>query len=112
MMASYQQQRSQEQDQQSHQLRQSCSEEGYLHPLRTTNSTLSILQENQSSQEKLKKWNDTVSDDNIVIHVVEQVSESDWFTKKNMTEWENNDDRNKSWDACKLHFKWCYITCK
>ena len=30
---------------------------------------------------------------------------SDWFTKENMKEWEEKDDRNKSWDACKRHFK-------
>ena len=65
-----------------------------------------------TAKKKLKKWNVTISDNNIIIHVVEQMYESNWFTKENMTEWEEKIDRNKSWDTCKLHFKLCYIAHK
>ena len=29
-----------------------------------------------------------------------------------MTEWEEKDDRNKSWEDCKTHFEICYIAGK
>ena len=38
--------------------------------------------------------------------------DSNWFTMELMTEWEEQDNRTKIWEACKAHFEWCYITKK
>ena len=38
--------------------------------------------------------------------------ESDWFTKENMTKWEEKDEQNKTWDMHKSHFEKCYTMCK
>ena len=94
MMASYQQHdsSSQKQNQQSHQLGQSQHKTGNFHPLGATNSLISILQENQNSQETR---NMTPID-----------------SQRNTTEWEEKDDMKKSWEACKTHFKRCFIACK
>ena len=37
---------------------------------------------------------------------------ADWFTKERMTEWEEQDDRTKTFEECKAHFKRYYIARK
>ena len=37
---------------------------------------------------------------------------NDWITEENMTEWEENYERNKNCDIQKSHFEKCYIMCK
>ena len=34
---------------------------------------------------------------------------TDWFTEEHMTKWEERVDKNKSKEACKMQFEWCYI---
>ena len=42
----------------------------------------------EMAKKKLERWNATVSDDDIFIHVIKQVYDSNWFTKEHMTELE------------------------
>ena len=65
----------------------------------------------KTAKKKLNKWNVTVSDYDIFIHVMKQIYDTNWFPEKHMTEQEEREDRN-SWEACKMLFEWCYITCK
>ena len=62
------------------------------------------FQKIKKAKKKLEKWNVTASDDDIVIHVMEQMYDSNWFTEEHMTEWKEREDRNKSWEAYKMHF--------
>ena len=48
------------------------------------------------AKKKLEKRNVTVSGDDIVIHVIEQMYDSNWFTKEHMTGWEEQDNRTKT----------------
>ena len=43
-------------------------------------------------RKQLTKWNVKVLDDNIVIHVVDQMYESNWFSEDTMTTWEETQD--------------------
>ena len=61
---------------------------------------------------KKKLLVECLSEDDIIIHVVEQMYKSNWFTEEHMTEWEELDDGTKTWEECKAHFKRCYITRK
>ena len=45
-------------------------------------------------------WNITFSDDDIIIHVVDQMHESDWFSEETMTKWEETNDDTKMWQTC------------
>ena len=47
-----------------------------------------IFKKIKMAKKKLKKWNVTMSDDDIVIHVMEHMYDSDWFTEEHMTAWE------------------------
>ena len=38
-----------------------------------------------------------VSEDNIKVHVLDQMYESYWFSKEMMTKWEEIDDNDKTW---------------
>ena len=49
------------------------------------------------------KWNVTVSDDDIVIHAIDQMYESDLFLEETMMTWEEIPDNNKSLARCQ-HF--------
>ena len=53
---------------------------------------------------QLAKWNVIVSDDDIVIHIINQMYESDWFSKDTMTNWEEIPDNNKTWSRCQQFF--------
>ena len=64
------------------------------------------------AKKKLERWNITVSDDDIVILIVEQMHESDWFSEEHMTEWEECDGQNKTWEECKIYFERCHIARK
>ena len=51
-----------------------------------------IFQTNWKIKKKLAKWNITVSDNDITIHVLDQMNESDWFSKDTMTRWEETNN--------------------
>ena len=51
-------------------------------------SPLSIFQQTEKAQSQLAKWSMKVSDDDIVIHVIDQMYNLDWFSKETMTKWE------------------------
>ena len=54
----------------------------------------------KTTKKKLEKWNFKVTDNNIIIiHIVKQMYESNWFTEENMTKWEEKDKKNKTWDV-------------
>ena len=41
-----------------------------------------------------------MSDNDIVIHIVNQMFESDWFSEDTMTKWEETNDNRKTWKQC------------
>ena len=41
-----------------------------------------------------------VSDEDIVIHVADQIIESDWFSEETMTTWDKIPDSDKTWSKC------------
>ena len=53
----------------------------------------------------------TVSDDDIVIHMINQMYESDWFSEEIMMTWEEISDNHKSWARCQF-FEAIYIAHK
>ena len=50
------------------------------------------------------KWDDTQK----VTQAVDEMYNSSLFDEKNMMEWEDKDDANKTWGACKMFFKKYY----
>ena len=68
---------------------------------------LAYFKKIETAKKKLEELNVTVFVDDIVIHVMEQMYDSDLFTEGHMTKWEEREDRNKSWEAYNMHFKWC-----
>ena len=53
-----------------------------------------------------------VSDDDIIMYVVKQMYVTNWFSEDHMTEWEECNDQNKTWEQCGAHFERCYIVRK
>ena len=39
----------------------------------------------EKAKKQLANWNTTVSDDDIIIHAIDQIYEFDWFSKETMT---------------------------
>ena len=54
----------------------------------------------------------TVSNDDIVIHVMDQLYESDLFSEDTMTKWEKLQDNDKTWNKCQKFFEGAYIARK
>ena len=50
------------------------------------------------------KWDDTLK----VTQVVDELYNSSLFNEKQMMEWEDKNDINKTWGACKIFFKKYY----
>ena len=46
-----------------------------------------------------------MSHDDIIIHVVDQMYEFDWFPKETMTKWEESNENTKTWENCQKFFK-------
>ena len=59
-----------------------------LHHLGTTTSSLSTFQTNQKSTKTIGKWSIKVFNDNMVIHVSDQMYELNCFSKGTITKWE------------------------
>ena len=53
-----------------------------------------------------------ISDDNIMIDVVDQMYESDWFLEETMMAWKDTQDSQKTWVKCRAFFKAAYIARK
>ena len=51
----------------------------------------------KKAQKQSTQWSLKVSDDNIVIHVVNEMYELDWFSEETMTKWEETNDNSKTW---------------
>ena len=51
-------------------------------------------------------------DNNIVIYKVDQMCNSDWFSEKTMTNWEEILDNHKTWSKCQQFFEAAYIARK
>ena len=62
----------------------------------------------EMTEKKLEKRNITVSDNDIIIHIIKQINDYNWFTKEHMTECVEQDNRTKR-EECKAHFERCYI---
>ena len=60
------------------------------------------------AQKQLEKQNLTVSDDVIVIHIVDQMYKSDWFSEETMAKWEEINYNNKTWLECQQFFEDAY----
>ena len=61
---------------------------------------------------QLTKWNVKVSDDDIVIDVVDQMYESDLFSEDTITTWEEIQDNDKTLSKCQKFFENEYIARK
>ena len=59
----------------------------------------------EKAKKQLAKWNVAVLDDDIIIHVVNQMYESDQFSKDIMTRWEETKDNTKMWQASQKFFE-------
>ena len=53
-----------------------------------------------------------MSDDDIVIHVVNQMYTSDWFLEDTMTKWEETHNNRKTSKQCQQFFEEAYIVRK
>ena len=53
-----------------------------------------------------------VFDDNIIIHVVDQMYESDWFSEETITKWEETNNNSKTLHQCQQFFEDAYIARK
>ena len=53
-----------------------------------------------------------MSVDNIVIHVMNQMYELDWFSEETMTTWEETNDDEKAWTKCQMLIENPYIARK
>ena len=47
-----------------------------------------------------------------MIHVIDQMYESDWFSEDTMTKWEEMQDNEKTWSKCQKFFEDAYIARK
>ena len=54
----------------------------------------------EKARKQLQKWSVNVPDNDIVIYVVDQMYESDWFSEDTMTKWEETNDNKKTWKQC------------
>ena len=63
----------------------------------------------KKARKQLAKWNVKVSDDDIIIHVVNQMYEPNWFLEETMTAWEDTLDSQKTWAKCQALFEAAYI---
>ena len=50
--------------------------------------------------------------DDIVIHVINVMYDSNWFSKDTMTYWEDILNKNKTWNRCQQVFEATYIARK
>ena len=59
----------------------------------------------EKERKQLAKWSVKVSDNDIIIHVVNQIYESDWFSEEAMTKWEETNDNSKTWTQRQQFFQ-------
>ena len=57
---------------------------------------LAYFKQIKKAKKQLAKWKVSVSDNDIITHVVEQMYESDWFSEETMTKWEETNDNIKN----------------
>ena len=73
---------------------------------------MDYIKQINKAHKQLSKWNVTVSVDNLVIHINNQMYESDFFFLETMMTWEEIPDNIKSWAICQQFFEATYIACK
>ena len=66
----------------------------------------------EKERKQLAKWNVKVPNNNIIIHVVDQIYESDWFSEETMMAWEDTQDFQKMWAKHQAFFEVAYIARK
>ena len=89
-----------------------AAKEVSVHHVGATTSPISILQTYCYGTKELAKWNVKVSYYDIVIHAVDQMYESDWFSKDTMTKWGETQDNDKTWSKCQKFSEDTYIARK
>ena len=62
-----------------------------------------------ATRKQLAKWIVKVSNDDIVIDIMDQMYESNWFLEETMTTWEESQDNQKTWAKCQAFFEIAYI---
>ena len=66
----------------------------------------------EKARKQLAKWNVKVSDNDIAIHVMDQMYELDWVSEEIMTTWAETQDNKKTWPKCQTFFDAAYIARK
>ena len=61
---------------------------------------LAYFNQIKKEQKQLAKWSMEVSNDDIVIHVIDQMYNLDWFSEETMTKWEDISNSIKTWLKC------------
>ena len=64
--------------------------------METAQGPIGVFKQIKKAKKQLAKWNVTVSDDGIIIHVVDQMYESDCFSEETMTKLEETKDNTKT----------------
>ena len=82
-------------NQQGHKQRQAPTQKRSLYCMGTAQVLLTYFKQIEKAKKQIAKWNVTMLDDDIIIHVVDQMYESDWFSKETMTKWEETNDNTK-----------------
>ena len=57
---------------------------------------LTYFKQIENARKQRAKWNEKVSDGDIVIHVVDQIYEWDWFCKETMVAWGETQKKEKT----------------
>ena len=69
---------------------------------------LAYFKQTVKARTQLAKWKAKVSNDDTVIHVVNQMYEKNWFSEETMTKWEKINDNDKTWLRCQKFFEDAY----
>ena len=73
---------------------------------------LAYFKQKEKARKQLAKWNIKVPDDDIMIHIVDQMYDSDWLSEETMMAWEELQDTDKTWAKCQAFFEVAYIAQK
>ena len=71
---------------------------------------LAYFKQIKKAKKQSAKWNVSMLDDDIIIHVVGQMCWSDWLEMR--TKWEESNKNTKTWKNCQKLFKEAYIAHK
>ena len=78
----------------------------------TATSPFGLFKKNEKARKQLAKWKEKVSDDDSIIHIVNQMYKCNWSSKEIMTKWEETKDGSKTWQNCQQFFDKAYMVRK